>query len=343
MVYAPVIIPTLCRSDHFIRCMESLKKNTWAKHTEVFVGLDYPSKDAHWNGYKIIKAYLDKPMPEFKAVHVFVREKNFGASANSVALQIDCAKSFDRFIYVEDDLELSPNFLQYMDLALDKYQDDPSVIAVTGYSYPVNWIASPGCTVVKENFAASAWGRGSWFSKWNAIKPFLGKNGLSKAFSSAYRSGKFDKMIDFAVKDYVELTSAGWCRPGAFLTSTSDLALRIYLAVKDAYFVMPLLTKVRNHGYDGSGLFCQRIEGDNSGSFCVDNYLFSGQPMDDSSDFRLIEDESFDLAANRELLNSFDSVSEEKMQVVRRKAKRIAGKGKYYGLFKRACRILTHR
>lgn len=51
MIYAPVLIPTLCRSDHFIRCLESLKKNTWAKYTEVYIAVDYPAKESHWDGY----------------------------------------------------------------------------------------------------------------------------------------------------------------------------------------------------------------------------------------------------------------------------------------------------
>ncbi len=38
-VYAPMLIPTLCRDQHFMRCIESLKKNTWAKYTMSILGL----------------------------------------------------------------------------------------------------------------------------------------------------------------------------------------------------------------------------------------------------------------------------------------------------------------
>ena len=58
MKYAPVIIPTLCRYEHFVRCVESLKKNTWAKYTDIYIGLDYPKKDSHREGYLKIKEYL---------------------------------------------------------------------------------------------------------------------------------------------------------------------------------------------------------------------------------------------------------------------------------------------
>ena len=40
--YAPVIIPTLSRFEHFKRCWESLENCTGADKTEVFVALDYP-------------------------------------------------------------------------------------------------------------------------------------------------------------------------------------------------------------------------------------------------------------------------------------------------------------
>ena len=47
---APVIIPTLCRYDHFKRLMESLNKCTWADKTDVYIGLDYPAKEEHRDG-----------------------------------------------------------------------------------------------------------------------------------------------------------------------------------------------------------------------------------------------------------------------------------------------------
>lgn len=41
---APVIIPTLCRYDHFKRLMESLNKCTWADKTDVILDLIIPQK-----------------------------------------------------------------------------------------------------------------------------------------------------------------------------------------------------------------------------------------------------------------------------------------------------------
>lgn len=331
MIYAPVIIPTLCRAEHFIRCMESLRRNPWAKYTDLYIGLDYPAKESHWDGYRKISAYLENGFPEFRAVKIYKREKNVGAGLNSRMLRLEAEKDFDRYIYLEDDLEVAPNFLEYMDKALMEYENDPDVVAVCGYSYPLNWKAADGATIVRQNFNCAAWGRGFWSNKKRELDHYLTPNGLCKEFSRAYHAGYFDKMIDFAVKDYVTQCEGGWSGKKGFLNCTSDLAMRIYLAVKGKYAIMPLISKVRNHGYDGSGLYCQRIEGNSAGDFCVDNYAFSRQPIDTAESFELIEDERFDLDENRTLLNDFDRVSPETMEEIWEKAKKIARRGKYGG------------
>ena len=58
MVYAPIYIPTLCRSEHFQKCIESLKTNTWARYTDVYIALDYPPSEKYRAGYEKICSYL---------------------------------------------------------------------------------------------------------------------------------------------------------------------------------------------------------------------------------------------------------------------------------------------
>lgn len=331
MVYAPVTIPTLCRDKHFIRCIESLRRNPWAKYTEIYIGLDYPAKEEHWEGYRKISAYLEQSFPEFKAVHVYRREENVGAVMNSRFLREEAEKNYDRYIFMEDDLEASPNFLEYMDKSLKEFEDNPDVIAVTGYSYPLPWKIAENCTVVKQDFNGSVWGCGFWLNKRERLQHYLQTNGLAKDFAFAYKSGRLHNMIDFAVKDYVNLCENGWSGKTGFLNRATDIALRIYLGVHHSYFIMPSSSKIRNHGYDGSGLYCQRIEGSTHGEYCVENYRFSDQVIDESDHFTLVEDKEFDLPVNRELLNKFDRVPPETMGTVWEKAERIARRGRYGG------------
>lgn len=55
-------------------------KCTWAEETEVYIGLDYPLKESHWEGYKKIEQYLNslKKTHLFKTLHVVIRSTNLG-------------------------------------------------------------------------------------------------------------------------------------------------------------------------------------------------------------------------------------------------------------------------
>lgn len=332
MNYAPIIIPTLCRYEHFVRCIESLKKNTWAEYTDIYIGLDYPKNASHEEGYKKIKEYLKGDFSEFHSFTVFERKRNFGATKNSKRLQKDCLKKHDRFIYSEDDMEYSPNFIQYMDIALNEYEKDPSVVAVTGYSYPIDWKVAEGCTVVKQNFNCSAWGRGFWRKKRTGFLRYLKHYGLSRDFCKAYKNNRFSEMLDPAIIEYTNFVAYGWPTPRTFLNSTTDVAMRIYLAVKSKYVVMPIVSKVRNHGFDGSGIYCQEIEFNNSEKITANNYPFNLQPIDSNTEFELIEDTGFNLDTNRALLNEFENADPEKVKLALKRAAYYSNKGSLFGI-----------
>ena len=52
MIFAPVIIPTLNRYEHFRKCLESLEACTGAEKTDVYVALDFPPSEKYVEGWK---------------------------------------------------------------------------------------------------------------------------------------------------------------------------------------------------------------------------------------------------------------------------------------------------
>ena len=110
MVYAPVIIPTCNRIEHLKKCINSLASNEFAKFTEIYISVDFPPSEKYEKGYNEVINYLKGGIGGFKEVFVYIQEKNLGPSenANFLANQI---KSYDRWIFTEDDNEFSSNFL----------------------------------------------------------------------------------------------------------------------------------------------------------------------------------------------------------------------------------------
>lgn len=301
MKCAPILVTTLCRDAHFIRLFESLRVNTWAKYTDVFVGLDFPIKPEHMHGYKIIGEYLDQSFPEFKSVTIFKRKDNYGSSKNMKELRDFVLNRYDRFIRTDDDAEFSPNFLEYMNKCLDKYALDKRIIAVTGYSYPINWHVSSGSNILEENFSCPMWGTGFWRDKFNEMSEYIESSQLFQNVNLVIRSNCFDKMLDVAKYEYIN--SALSSKVG-LAHVVSDVSIRMYMAICDKSIIVPLVSKVRNHGFDGTGEYCQRPERyTNQTAY---DYDYANQEIDSSLDFTIKEDELNAFDANRCIMNEFD-------------------------------------
>lgn len=246
---APVIIPTLCRYDHFKKCIESLSKCKWADRTDVFVGLDYPAKESHWNGYIKIRDYLkeNKENLGFKSLTVVERERNygFGPHGNARELKKYVFERFDRLVFSEDDNVFSPNFLVFMNKGLEIFKDDASVLALNGYRhyYPIKKEIN---TFIRQNVDFSAWGYGIWkdrekniygldgeyFKKRFSLKSMLrlrSENGNNRALNFA----------NYAFKAPV---------------SMSDSPLSVYAWLEGKDVIMPACDSlVRNVGWDNTG------------------------------------------------------------------------------------------
>jgi hypothetical protein len=73
-------------------------------------------------------------------------------------------------------------------------------------------------------------------------------------------------------------------------TSMTDIAMGVYMQVKGKYQAMPVISKVRNNGFDGTGLYCQAIKPTKSGKITSDTYDYSKQPIDHRKHFTLSYD-----------------------------------------------------
>ena len=108
-----------------------------AEQTDLYVGLDYPFKEAHWDGYRKISVYLDE-LSGFNSVNIIKHDSNVGSYANYHSVLDVVLNKYDRYIYTEDDDEFSPCFLEHINKIMAQYENDEDVIAVSGYNYPID-------------------------------------------------------------------------------------------------------------------------------------------------------------------------------------------------------------
>ena len=254
MIYAPVGIPTLSRVRHLKRLIDSLKRNSWAKYTELYIGIDYPPGEKWEKGYRQICEYLNQGIDGFLKVNTFFHSENLGAYENSIFLKRKMREKYDRYIMTEDDNIFSPNFLEYMDKMLDYYESDYEIIAISGHN-PLFATDISRNALLKVNTIFDGWGVGYWVRKIDEINQEVNTQYLENILKSIPQSLSLRKKNKNA---FYDLVNAIALRKGAMFGKNGklyliDQILSIYMIEKQKYMLCPVYSKVRNTGDDGTG------------------------------------------------------------------------------------------
>ena len=315
MKYAPVMIPTLCRFDKFVRCVESLKRNSWAKYTELYIAVDYPIKAEQWDGYNKICDYLEQEFVEFLSVHIYKRKYNYGPGKNSLELRNKVFEKYDRFIYTDDDIEFSPNFLEYIDKTMEIYEDNPNVIAVCGYSYPIQWSVSNRSNCFITTAGCFMWGTAFWKDKYLKIAKEL-ENGILRVENVADKKKLRNKLIDAR---YIDMLELGVSVEKTLLDCATDVGISTYMELYDKYAVIPTLSKARNYGFDGTGVYCQNI---NKYAYNSREYDYTSQRIDENKHFEpFVDCDNEDI--NMSKWSEFDCRDDVKKRIFKIKLKSL--------------------
>lgn len=245
MTCYPVIIPTLCRYSHFKACIESLAKNSLATSTELYIGLDYPSSDKHWEGYNLLCKYIPT-IKGFKNIVCFKREYNYGAARNIEDLCEHALQKYDAYILTEDDNVFSPNFLEYINKGLFLFKNDPSVIAINGYCHFYN-IKYEDNNFFRQNVAFSAWGCGYWRNKNKEITLLINRSYFRKKILNPIA---VFRCLSNGYSFFLNFIQYAW---GNWNGQIIDSVYNVYMAIENKFVIMPTVSKVRNLGWDGSG------------------------------------------------------------------------------------------
>lgn len=174
----------------------------------------------------------------FKSVTIIEREKNWGLANSLIAGITEIVNKYGRVIVVEDDLILSPYFLQFMNEALEKYKDDERVSAISGFLNPIE--GKVPNTFFLKYFAC--WGWATWKRSWDLLN--TDANDLLKKIRWRTRHFNFDQIANF----YGQL----YCQK---LGLISSWAIRFYASsyLRNKLILYPGVSTTIQTGRDGSG------------------------------------------------------------------------------------------
>ena len=162
---APICLFTYNRLDETKHTVTALQSNFLASKSELFIFSDGPKSNTV-NEVSAVRAYL-KSIKGFKKVTISESKINMGL-ANSIISGVSTVLGNNKTVIVlEDDLITTPNFLDFMNQALDFYSSDKSILSTTGYTLDL-----PSLPKNKDfyfGYRASSWGWGTWRDRWQNI------------------------------------------------------------------------------------------------------------------------------------------------------------------------------
>ena len=256
---APIIIFAFNRPEALKRLKESLASNYLYKESEKFVFIDGPRNESDQNQ---INAVVEIAQTITSNVTVSTANKGLGTSIITGVSSI--FQKYEKAIILEDDLICTPNFLSYMNQALNFYEKDDSIYGLK-IKRPKNYVGD-----VYLSGRSSSWGWATWKDRWEQIdwnmkdwKEFSSNPQRIKAFN---RNGS--DMFSM-LEDYMEGRNKSW-------------AIRFcYNQFKlGKYAVCPFLSKVNNEGFGEEATNCKqqysrfKVNIDQSGST---DFLFDPQ------------------------------------------------------------------
>lgn len=132
---APVILFSYKRETLTKRVLDALSDNFLAPDTEVFVFAN-TCKTGDKDEAKVVKTHkmLLEYKGNFKRYTVVVRERPLSVLTTMMSALDEIFQKYDRVIVLEDDIMPSRNFLNFMNVALEKYSCDEEMFSVCGFS-----------------------------------------------------------------------------------------------------------------------------------------------------------------------------------------------------------------
>lgn len=250
---APIVLFTYNRPRHTKATLDALKANLLAKESVLYIyqdGLKDNATKEQKDSALEVSTYLQDFIASnengtyFKHITFIQRERNLGLADSIIDGVTSIINKHGTIIVLEDDIVVSPVFLDYMNAALKTYQNEPKVWSIAGWGYPIATQGLGDCYFWR---LPHCWGWASWSSRWQYFKRDMSldfKNSFSKS-DIAYIN--LDGVADYF--SHFTLNHKGRLKTWAIFN--------YLIAYKhNALTLCPSLSYIKQIGFDGSGVHC---------------------------------------------------------------------------------------
>jgi glycosyltransferase involved in cell wall biosynthesis len=234
---APVALFVYNRPEHTRRTVESLRANELARRSDLFVFADGAKNEPTASAVREVRKFIHT-IDGFKSVTVIERERNLGLAGSVINGVTQLSSTFGRVIVMEDDLLTTPDFLEFMNRALERYEAETKIISVSGFNFALN-VPEQYPYDAFCSYRSSSWGWGTWQDRWQTVDwnvtdyaSFHADKGRQQLFN---RGGEdLSRMLDLQMAGKIDSWAIRWAynhfrKGGVALLSTVPIVQNIGL------------------------------------------------------------------------------------------------------------------
>lgn len=237
---APIAVFAYKRPEHLRCTLDSLKRCDGFVSSKIIVFGDGPKTQSDHDAVEATRRIAQAQLGS-KAEYHF-RDKNAGLAASIIDGVTEVTQRFGRAIVLEDDLDLSANFLSYVNAGLDRYERDTNVFQISAQVFDTPELRNRNEALFLP--FTTSWGWGTWQRAWGRFDPSADGWQRLRTDRALRRRFNLDGSYDFSTM--LERQMAGF---------GDSWAIRWYWSVfrNDGVACFPPVSLVRNTGLDGSG------------------------------------------------------------------------------------------
>lgn len=239
---APIAVFAYNRPRHLTQVLNALAECPEAPRSALTVFCDGSKTPEDANAVASVRAvaHQARVSDAFGSVAIVEREANWGLSRSLIAGITAILNDHDRIIVLEDDIVVSPDFLTFMNAALEEYAEDDRVSSVHGFMMDVE-VDLPQTFFIR---GADCWGWATWRRAWQHFEE--DGSALLRRLDAAGLADDFDFGGAFPYRNMlIEQTRGG----------VDSWAIRWYAStyLADLLTLYPGRSLARNIGQEGSG------------------------------------------------------------------------------------------
>ncbi|HEY2380151.1 MAG TPA: sugar transferase [Terriglobia bacterium] len=241
---SPVVLFCYKRPDHTRQTLEALRLNSLAARTELYVFSDAPRTEFERTNVDEVRRVLAR-IDGFKSVNVVERSANLGLARSVITGVSSLFERYERLVVLEDDIVTAPDYLAFINEALAAYETESRVFSVTGFNFPIAIDPSYPFDAY-FSYRCNSWGWATWRDRWRMVDWDVQDYPVFKSDVQARRQfnrggNDLANMLDLQFQGKIDSWAIRWC----------------YAHYQNnAFCVFPVQSRVRNIGFDGTGVHC---------------------------------------------------------------------------------------